>query len=188
MFNQIREITTGSLQTLYILLAIILNSRFKVSTTGSSSVVSCSIELSEGNIVSNRLGGSGRSMEEAILACAKDYVEHSNLHNVDNCISFLTEDAEYVSSTVGSYKGIAEISRMMESFFQKFPAVNWQVQEYTVHSPDCVEFEFVRTGCLDAEGHHVVAKGRELLYFREVEGQLRICKIQVEASTTETIR
>jgi hypothetical protein len=50
--------TALSVLTLYILLAIILNSLFRVSITGSSSVVSCSPDDPDavGSIVTNLLG------------------------------------------------------------------------------------------------------------------------------------
>jgi hypothetical protein len=120
------------------------------------------------------------------VLAAKNYVEMSNKHLVDECIKLMHFDAEYESSAVGGYKGVNSIREMMTSYFSKFPNVHWDVKEY-VHSGNCVSFEFLRTGCTNAEGKPVTAYGKEDIHFLDGEkGSVLISKIRVETlKTTE---
>ena len=75
-----------------------------------------------------------------MLAAAADYVEKSNRGDVAACLAMFAPDAVYGSTTVGGHQGIEAISAMMTSFFNKFPAVHWEVQEYAlsqVAAPCC---------------------------------------------------
>ena len=127
--------------------------------------------------------------DKSLTCLAKKYVLSSNLHLVDECIQQMTLDAEYCSNTVGSFKGVQDVRNMMTTFFDKFPTVHWQVSEYVMFSDDCVQFDFVRTGCSNAEGKPIVANGREFLHFTTNGSDPipRICKIEVETTSVNVL-
>ena len=67
-----------------------------------------------------------------LIASARRYVEKSNCGDVGACLAMFAPNAVYGSTTVGGHEGIEAITDMMTSFFSKFPAVNWQVEEYKI--------------------------------------------------------
>ena len=67
-----------------------------------------------------------------LIASARQYVKKSNCGDVGACLAMFSPNAVYGSTTVGGHEGIDAITDMMTGFFSKFPAVNWQVEEYTI--------------------------------------------------------
>mmetsp|Transcript_21927 Transcript_21927/g.34343 ORF Transcript_21927/g.34343 Transcript_21927/m.34343 type:complete len:222 (+) Transcript_21927:90-755(+) len=124
---------------------------------------------------------------EDMKKAAKLYVDLSNDHKVPECLAMFASDGKYGSTTVGYHTGIEAITTMMTGFFEKFTAVNWQVESYDLSKEheNCVEFEFVRTGCFDAEGRKTRQEGKEWIHFTLDGGYLKIREVTVETRKNE---
>ena len=122
---------------------------------------------------------------EAMIAVAKKYVASSNKHDASECCSLMHADAEYVSSSVGQFKGTPDIENMMKQYFEKFPNVHWEVPEYVL-TGNCVSFKFIRTGCASADGYPITAHGFEEIILRggSDSSSPLISKIKVETMRT----
>jgi hypothetical protein len=129
---------------------------------------------------------------DKLITLCKDYVDNSNNHNVDLCLKDFDNDTEYISSSVGTYKGTTTIYSMMKGYFDKYPNVHWNVEAYTVSNQyqNAIEFDFVRTGCSNNEGQEVVAEGKECIVFKKQNNNrddIKISKVIVDTITTKVI-
>lgn len=147
-----------------------------------------SLKLSNKNIRKLTMSTKDISNEKLIKLC-KDYIKNSNEHNVDLCLKDFDDDTEYISSSVGTYKGITNIYNMMKGYFDKYPNVNWNVQSYTVSNQyeNGIEFDFVRTGCNNNEGQKVIAEGKECILFKQSSDDIdiKISKVIVDTISTK---
>jgi len=99
---------------------------------------------------------------------ARQYVGHSNAHDLDAIRAMLAPNARYSSSRVGEHSGADNIIAMMDGFFSDYPDVNWQVPEYRDENDSTVVFDFAMTAT-DAKSTEVIRrKGVERIEFDPV--------------------
>lgn len=102
---------------------------------------------------------------------AKAYVAASNAHDLAAISPMLAPGCVYYSAAVGRYVGTDAILAMMQEFFGEYPDAHWQVDAYSLHGVDVVEFDFEITLLGKA------SSGHERLYFNR---KGLICRVEVE--------
>jgi len=102
---------------------------------------------------------------EQNISLARQYVEHSNAHNLNAIRDMLSPKTRYTSSRVGEHHGLEAIISMMDGFFAGFPDVNWQVPEYKTETGNAVIFNFIMTATAKDSGDQINRNGVERIEF-----------------------
>ncbi len=109
---------------------------------------------------------------------ARQYVEKSNCHVLDEVFPMFDSDATYRSSQFGLFKGLDQIREMMAGFFATFPDVHWTVDKYRSVSDDTASFEFTMRASNGDTGQSVERRGLETIIFTD-EGRIRHIEVEV---------
>lgn len=117
-------------------------------------------------------------MKSSSVELARRYVEASNEHDLERIGAMFVDDAVYVSSRVGAFEGVDAIIAMMDGFFERFPDVHWDVEEYREEDAGAVVFDFVMKATSDGEAEAIEVRGVETIGF---DGLGRINRIEVSA-------
>lgn len=109
---------------------------------------------------------------------ARQYVERSNRHVLDDVFPMFDPEATYRSSQFGLFEGLDQIRDMMTGFFTTFPDVHWTVDVYRADSDDTASFEFTMRASNAETGQPVERRGLETITFTE-EGLIRHVEVEV---------
>lgn len=109
---------------------------------------------------------------------ARQYVERSNRHVLDDVFPLFDPEATYRSSQFGLFEGLDQIREMMTVFFTTFPDVQWTVDGYRADSDDTASFEFTMQASHAETGQPVERRGLETITFTE-EGLIRHVEVVV---------
>jgi len=109
---------------------------------------------------------------------ARQYVERSNRHVLDDVFPLFDPAATYRSSQFGLFEGLDQIRDMMTGFFATFPDVHWTVNAYRADSDDTASFEFTMRASHAETGKPVERRGVETITFTE-KGLIRHVEVEV---------
>lgn len=109
---------------------------------------------------------------------ARQYVERSNRHVLDEVFPLFDPEATYRSSQFGLFEGLEQIREMMTGFFTTFPDVHWTVDDYRADSDDTASFEFTMRASHAETGQPVERRGLETITFTQ-EGLIRHVEVEV---------
>ena len=113
-----------------------------------------------------------------LVVLAKEYVDRSNQHRLDELFPMFETDATYRSSQFGSFSGLEQIRGMMVNFFSRFPDVNWKVDRYRTDSDDIVSFQFLMRATNIDTGKLVKRLGLETIRFGN-HGRIRHIEVEI---------
>ena len=109
---------------------------------------------------------------------AKQYVERSNSHALDDVFPMFDPDATYRSSQFGIFEGLNQIREMISGFFTTFPDVHWTLDTCRAVSDDTATFEFTMRATHAETGQAVERRGLETISFSEA-GLIRHIEVEV---------
>ena len=79
--------------------------------------------------------------DDELIELAKAYVALSNAHRAALIAMMFDARSSYHSAALGQFNGVDSIIDMMTGFFQRYPDVRWQAQNYRVDD-NRVSFDF----------------------------------------------
>jgi len=110
---------------------------------------------------------------------ARRYVELSNEGDLERVWEMFHSKADYVSSQVGTFRGIDAIREMMGAFFTKYESPYWDVDRYERLGDESACFGF-RMSARVGGGEVVHRRGVETIRFDLETG--KIVRIEVEVA------
>lgn len=111
------------------------------------------------------------------IELARAYVALSNAHRVDLIQPLFAEDAVYLSSAIGEFRGAAAIAEMMRAFFARYPDAFWLCENFRC-TRGRVSFEFNLQASDALSGEHLQRSGFEAI---ECDAKGNIVKLEVKA-------
>ena len=114
---------------------------------------------------------------DKFISLAELYVDRSNTHELDRIFPMFAPDATYYSIYTGECAGRKNIAAMMKGFFERFPDVRWEVEEYRNQGHRTVEFTFRRHATDIESCRKIEAEGRERIIFND-DGLIRRIEVR----------
>ena len=112
-----------------------------------------------------------------LIELARAYVALSNAHRLEFILPMFDKNAIYSSAYVGEFEGRESIAKMMASFFEGFPDVNWQVEAFQYQGDDTVGFEFVMTATNRQTDESIRRSAYEQIKFSE-QGFIELLEVR----------
>lgn len=112
---------------------------------------------------------------DSALGSAMAYFQASNDRDLETIESMFSEEATYSSDNTGLYYGKANIMKMIETFFDYYPELNWVVNGAEEKTDYIVELDFSFDGT-DIQGASTSRRGLERLVI--VDGKIRHIEVR----------
>mgnify|MGYP003678092989 FL=1 len=106
-----------------------------------------------------------------LIELARAYVALSNAHRPALIAAMFDHHSSYHSAAFGQFDGVQAIIEMMSGFFQRYPDVHWQAQNFRV-SGTIVSFDFSMQASEAGTGALLQRSGVESIDF-DAQGIIR---------------
>ena len=109
------------------------------------------------------------------LATVQHYFDLSNNRNLEKVFKLFALEATYSSDNTGLHFGISDIRDMMQSFFDHYPELHWEIHSIQETTPQIIELDFTLRGT-DTRGEKIIRPGIERIVV--VSEQLRHIEVR----------
>lgn len=111
-----------------------------------------------------------------MIELARAYVALSNAHRPALIATMFDANSCYHSAALGQFNGVEAIIEMMTAFFQRYPDVHWQAQNYRLDD-NRVSFDFSISASEAETGASLQRSGIESIEF-DTQGIIRELEVQ----------
>ncbi len=113
--------------------------------------------------------------EKNALSITELYFELSNTGDLPTIKTLFIPDATYSSANTGLYYGRIEIMKMMDTFFNSYKSLNWEINSITALNKYIVEVNFTCSS-IDMSDQAIKRTGVERIVV--VEGLIRHIEVR----------